>query len=201
VYAILNSNSYRMHYMSRLRTDLPRVPLRPSTELADKLVERGNDLISLHLLESPILNHSPVVFRGTGDRKVTNVSWVDGTVWLDAPKAKKGSLLGSGHAGFHGVPENVWNFHVGGYQVCEKWLKDRKGKGLSDADIDHYQKVVVALTETIRLTDEIDELIEAHGGWPGAFRGERPGVSEASYHGERKRLRHQQPDTHAPTTG
>ena len=72
----------------------------------------------------------------------------------------------------------MWNFHIGGYQVCEKWLKDRQAKGgknprpgrvLTDEDIDHYQKIVVALSETIRIMAEIDEVIEAHGGWPGAF--------------------------------
>jgi hypothetical protein len=63
----------------------------------------------------------------------------------------------------------VWNFHIGGYQVCEKWLKDRKGRTLSKDDIAHYQKIVVALAETIRLMKEIDEVIEQHGGWPGAF--------------------------------
>ena len=70
---------------------------------------------------------------------------------------------------FEGVPENVWNFHIGGYQVCEKWLKDRRGRVLSDEDIAHYQKIVVALKETIRLMAEIDKVIEAHGGWPGVF--------------------------------
>jgi hypothetical protein len=49
------------------------------------------------------------------------------------------------------------------------WLKDRKGRTLSKDDIDHYQKIVVALAETIRLMKEIDEVIEQHGGWPGAF--------------------------------
>jgi hypothetical protein len=71
--------------------------------------------------------------------------------------------------GFRGVPEPVWNFHIGGYQVCQKWLKDRKGRPLSKDDIAHYQKIVVALTETIRLMHEIDEVIEQHGGWPDAF--------------------------------
>ena len=70
-----------------------------------------------------------------------------------------------------GVPEDVWNFHIGGYQVCEKWLKDRKGRTLTKDDIAHYQKIVVALNETIRLMKEIDEVIEKHGGWPDAFSG------------------------------
>lgn len=72
----------------------------------------------------------------------------------------------SGTTGFRGVPEEVWNFRIGGYQVCQKWLKDRKGRTLSEDDIVHYQKIVVALMETIRLMGEIDQAIDAHGGWP-----------------------------------
>ena len=63
----------------------------------------------------------------------------------------------------------MWEFQIGGYQVCEKWLKDRKGRTLSKDEIAHYQKIVIALTETIRLMAEIDKVIEAHGGWPNAF--------------------------------
>src|SRR5205807_7965043 len=83
----------------------------------------------------------------------------DNTVWLDSEET----------CAFRGVREAVWNFQVGGYQVCEKWLKDRKGRTLSNDDIAHYQKIVVALAETIRIMKEIDEVIEEHGGWPGAF--------------------------------
>lgn len=68
-----------------------------------------------------------------------------------------------------GVPEEVWGFHIGGYQVCEKWLKDRKGRTLSAEDITHYHRIVIALHETIRLMGEIDAVIEDHGGWPEAF--------------------------------
>ncbi len=64
---------------------------------------------------------------------------------------------------FEGVPPEIWDFHIGGYQVCEKWLKDRKGRFLTSDDIDHYQKIVVAISETIRLMREIDALIPA---WP-----------------------------------
>ena len=64
---------------------------------------------------------------------------------------------------FEGVPKEVWEFYEGGYQVCEKWLKDRRGRQLSFDDLMHYQKVVVALKETIRLIGEIDKAIP---GWP-----------------------------------
>lgn len=74
------------------------------------------------------------------------------------------------------MPEAVWNFHIGGYQVCEKWLKDRKGRTLSKEDIAHYQKIVVALAETIRLMKEIDAIIDSYGGWPTAFQPAAPSV-------------------------
>jgi SOS-response transcriptional repressor LexA len=80
-------------------------------------------------------------------------------VWVDKAQT----------AGFKGVREDVWNFNIGGYQVCEKWLKDRKGRKLLKADIEHYQRIVVALRETIRLMKEIDKVIEKHGDWPEAF--------------------------------
>ena len=105
---------------------------------------------------------------GSGGFRVEKVSYSDATVWLDKAKT----------CGFQGVPEEVWSFHIGGYQVCEKWLRDRQAKGgkkprpgrvLADGDIDHYQKIIVALSETIRIMAEIDEVIDAYGGWPGAF--------------------------------
>jgi REP element-mobilizing transposase RayT len=64
---------------------------------------------------------------------------------------------------FEGVPPEVWNFHIGGYQVCEKWLKDRRGRALTYDDLEHYCKVVTALSETIRLMAEIDTAIPK---WP-----------------------------------
>ena len=57
----------------------------------------------------------------------------------------------------------MWDFHIGGYQVCEKWLKDRRGRTLSYDDTTHYQKIIVALKETIRLMAEIDAAIPK---WP-----------------------------------
>ena len=82
-------------------------------------------------------------------------------------------VLKPGTIGFRSVPEGVWDFRIGGYQVCHRWLNDRKGRNLSDDDLTHYQKIVVALNETVRLMSEIDEVIEKHGAWPGAFATEK----------------------------
>lgn len=67
---------------------------------------------------------------------------------------------------FEGVPPEVWEFHIGGYRVCEKWLKDRKGRTLSFDDLTHYRNIVSALSETLRLMAEIDRAIDQNGGWP-----------------------------------
>jgi hypothetical protein len=45
-------------------------------------------------------------------------------------------------------------------------------------DISHYQKIVVALSETIRLMKEIDKVIDRHGGWPAAFATGQAAVAE-----------------------
>ena len=172
IYAVFHSPRYRECYEAQLKLDFPRVPLPGSVDLFRKLAEAGHDLLALHLLESSQLDMFITTYTGPRNPEVGRVGWSDGTVWLDANKtsAREGHRATSpGNIGFKGVPEEVWDFHLGGYQVCHKWLKDRKGRTLSDEDVAHYQKIVVALNETIRIMAEIDEVIEAHGGWPGAF--------------------------------
>ena len=157
-YAVFHSPGYRSRYAEFLKIDFPRLPLTGSLELFRILTQLGSELVALHLLESPRVNAFITRFEGQGDNSVPKKPiYKEGAVWINASQR------------FEGVPEAAWNFHVGGYQVCEKWLKDRKGRTLSANDIAHYQRVVVALNETIRLMAEIDEVIEAHGGWPGAF--------------------------------
>lgn len=168
-YAVFHSPGYRNRYAEFLKIDFPRLPLTGNLELFRALARLGGELTALHLLESPKLDQILTTYTGPKNPEITRVGWSDDTVWLDAAATKKGQPATPGTIGFRGVPEAVWNFHIGGYQVCEKWLKDRKGRTLSKDDIAHYQKIVVALNETIRLMKEIDVVIEQHGGWPGAF--------------------------------
>lgn len=120
---------------------------------------------------------------GVANPKVEKVTYSDETVWIDKAKTR----------GFCGVPEAVWNFHIGSYQVCEKWLKDRQAKGgknprpgrmLTDEDIDHYQKIVVALSETIRIMAEIDDLNRSI---PSNPNGKSKGLREVQTNGTSKK--------------
>lgn len=166
IYAVFHSPAYRCRYAEFLKIDFPRLPLTGSLELFHELARLGGELVALHLLESSNLEEPITEFIGNS-REVTKVTYTNDTVWINGGGTKKDPKPGT--SGFKPVSENVWNFHIGGYQVCEKWLKDRKGRTLSEEDIAHYHKIVIALTETIRLMAEIDEVIETHGGWPGAF--------------------------------
>jgi predicted helicase len=159
IYAVLHSPDYRSRYAGFLKMDFPRLPLTRDLGLFGALVGIGGELVGLHLLESPRLDKSITEFIRGRTREVEKISWSRDTVWVDKPQT----------TGFRGVSEAVWSFHIGGYQVCEKWLKDRKGRTLSNGEIAHYQKIVVAVHETIRLMKEIDEAIADHGGWPAAF--------------------------------
>jgi len=159
LYGLFHSSEYRRRYRAALAQGFPIVLLTPYTELLCKLVKLGGKLADLHLLESPTLSQPMATPIGGSGGAVEKPTWSNDTVWVDKRQT----------TGFQGVPEDVWNFHIGGYQVCHKWLKDRKGRNLSDGEITHYQKIIVAISETIRIMGEIDEVIEEHGGWPGAF--------------------------------
>ncbi len=149
--AVFHSPTYRTRYAEFLKIDFPRLPLTSDKKLFEKLVAKGKELVELHLLKSSKVDDFITTYPEAGGNKVARVQYVN----------KKVSINQNQY--FGNVPEEVWEFKIGGYQVCEKWLKDRKGRVLSSEDITHYQRVVVALRETIRLMKEIDKAIVK---WP-----------------------------------
>jgi predicted helicase len=154
-YAVFHSPGYRRRYAEFLKIDFPRLLLTGSLELFRGLARLGGELVALHLLESPKLDKPRTELIRGRRPEVEKISWSMQTVWINKEQITE----------FKGVAEAVWHFHIGGYQVCEKWLKDRKGRTLAAEDIAHYHRIVVALHETIRLMREIDEVIDKHGGW------------------------------------
>ena len=159
IYAILHSPTYRSRYLSQLRSDFPKVPVCVDNDLVARLCGLGEQLISSHLLESADLDASLIDVVGCPTCEVENATWSNETVWTNTAKSN----------GFRNVREEVWKFQIGGYQVCDKWLKDRKRRTLTNEDIAHYRKIVISIGETIRLMAEIDAVIAEHGGWPVAF--------------------------------
>ena len=166
--AVFHSPTYRDRYSEFLKSDFPRLPIPNTLKLFSELAQVGEKLISLHLMESPNLTHLTTTYFGSKRPVVGRFKWSDDTIWFDTSKSKDAPEAVN-RAGIRGVPEKVWKFQVGGYQVCDKWLKDRRGQELTKDDILHYQKVVAALSQFPKLMEDVDVLVAKNGGWPAAF--------------------------------
>jgi predicted helicase len=161
IYAVLHSPTYRDTYKEFLKTDFPRVPY-PNPETFWKLVELGDQIRLLHLMESPLLDTPITQYPIGGDNKITRkisktspgyepINQTHGKVWINDSQY------------FDNVSHQAWMFYIGGYQPAQKWLKDRQGRELSFDDILHYQKIIVALTETARLMQHVDQVLYPQG--------------------------------------
>ncbi|MFZ4400917.1 MAG: type ISP restriction/modification enzyme [Bacteroidales bacterium] len=150
IYAVLHSPGYREKYKEFLKIDFPRIPYPKDVETFWELVKFGGKLRQIHLLESPIVEKRITTYPISGNNAVEktrfelNEGSITGKVWINDDQY------------FDNVPQIAWEFYIGGYQPAQKWLKDRKGRELSFVDIVHYQKIIVALSETDRLMKEID---------------------------------------------
>jgi len=147
IYAVLHSPKYREKYKEFLKIDFPRIPYPEDKEKFQSLVAFGKELRELHLLESPKVNQYITSYPVTGSNEVEKITYKNDRVFINDEQY------------FGDVPKIAWNFYIGGYQPMQKWLKDRKGRALTNEDIEHYQKVIIALVETDRIMKEIDKII------------------------------------------
>ncbi len=144
IYSVLYSPKYRNKYKEFLKIDFPRIPYPKDQKKFWKLVELGGELRRLHLLESLTVQKYITKYPVDGDNIVGKIKYENGNVFINDSQY------------FANIPEIAWNFYIGGYQPAQKWLKDRKDRELSYDDILHYQKIIVALTETDKIMKEID---------------------------------------------
>jgi len=156
MYAVFHSPAYRRRYAEFLKIDFPRLPLPRDAAQFRALCPLGDKLVALHLMETTGANLPS--YPEEGSHLVEAVRYTEptadgtpGRVWINKTQY------------FEGVAPEVWAFQVGGYQVCAKWLKDRKGRTLTYDDLAHYRRVCAALAETIRLMAAIDAVMETRG--------------------------------------
>jgi Type ISP C-terminal specificity domain/N-6 DNA Methylase len=144
IYGVLHSPDYRRTYAQFLKIDFPRIPYPASPEVFGHVAEKGGQLRRLHLMEDAAIGATPYPFKGDGDNVVVKPALSD-----------DGRVLINPDQYFENVPAVAWEFHIGGYQPAQKWLKDRKGRALSFDDVMHYQKIIKILIETDRIMKEI----------------------------------------------
>ena len=150
IYAVLHSPIYREKYKEFLKIDFPRVPYPKDKETFWQLVKLGGEIRQIHLLESPIVEEYITQYPIDGNNVVGKTSYQDGKVYINETQY------------FNHVPQIAWEFYIGGYQPAQKWLKDRKERKLEFDDILHYQKIIVALSETDRLMKKIDQIEQGY---------------------------------------
>ncbi len=146
IYAVLHSPTYREKYKEFLKIDFPRVPYPKDQDSFWQLVKLGGEIREIHLLESPTVENYITQYPIDGDNVVGKTKYENGKVYINETQY------------FANVPQVAWEFYIGGYQPAQKWLKDRKDRKLEFDDILHYQKIIVALSETDRLMKEIDKI-------------------------------------------
>jgi predicted helicase len=150
-YAIFHSPTYRTRYAEFLKIDFPRLPLTSNQNLFHELAIKGEELVNLHLMKSDKLNNFMTTYQQIGDNQITEVTYHSELQRVYVNKQNY----------FTNIPQHIWEFKIGGYHVLDKWLKDRKNakRELSTPEINHYQKIVISLTETFRIMQEIDQII------------------------------------------
>jgi predicted helicase len=151
IYAILSSNYYRQKYTEFLKTDFPRVPFTKNALLFRKVAEKGSRLVELHLLRSAKLTPPIAKCEGSGTLDVAKVVY--------DPKRARVHINPDKY--FTGVSTQIWEYRIGGYQVPQKWLKDRKGRTLSSEEVATYAKIITALAETMKIQESLDDLFKA----------------------------------------
>jgi predicted helicase len=170
IYAVLHSPKYREKYKEFLKIDFPCVPYPQDKKIFWALVKLGTELRNLHLLESPKVNQFITTFpkSGTDTVEKSYPKFIEHSQCHEKLPGKPVNLEGAGIGDvfindeqyFGNVPKVAWEFYIGGYQPAQKWLKDRRGRQLTNEDIEHYQKFIVALVETSRIMGEVDEVMK-----------------------------------------
>jgi predicted helicase len=148
-YGVLYSNHYRTKYGEFLKIDFPRIPFTKDRELFLQMATLGSQLVQLHLLKSEQLHRPTVKYPAAGDDVIEKPRYDEAAsrVWINEKQY------------FHGITPDIWHYHIGGYQVLEKYLKDRKGRQMDDPAT--YCKIATAIATTIELQQQCDSLFAA----------------------------------------
>ena len=117
-----------------------------SEEAFRAYVTVGEKLRKRHLMQTKILADLEITPATPQDLEIGSIKYQDGILHLNANKRIKG------------IPAEVWEYRIGGYQVLDKWFKSHKGEIMTMNDFDHVAHVVGLLGETINLRDELRKL-------------------------------------------
>lgn len=149
IYAVLNSTKYRTVYHDFLQTAFPVIPYPTDNAYFKDMIELGKRLRVLHTMQD--IPESTVRFPTAGDNIVRKREVIDnGNGFL--------TVNFNDTQSFENVPAEAWNLVISGYQVADEWLKlrQRNEYKLTYDDIEHFEKMIAALKETVKVKGFID---------------------------------------------
>lgn len=153
LYAILYSPPYRERYREFIKSDFPRIPFTANAGLFRKMTSIGENLVALHLLKSPDLDRPTTRFNTPGDNRVAKNAAAGRHYDPDTQR-----IYINKTQYFDNISLELWETRIGGYQVLDKWLKDRADRPLTPADVKHYCRTATALSATIKLQEKLTAL-------------------------------------------
>jgi len=132
--------------------DFPRIPFVSNVRIFKKLANLGEQLAQLHLLKAKSLELPDVKFFGSGNSMIESVKYVP----------KKNRIYINANNYFEKIDKVIWDYQIGGYQVLEKWLKDRKGQIMKLDEVNTYCKIADVLKKTVKIQKAIDLIYAQH---------------------------------------
>jgi predicted helicase len=159
IYGLFHAPSYRERYAAWLPLDFPRVLLPARQQLFWQISRCGQQLIEAHLGQQTSPPPRDDMHRSTRVE-----------IAAGFPKYEQGQVWANRQVPLVAMDEPTWKFRVGTYQVCRKWLKDRRRRELDNDQLARYRQLVAGVQQTLKIMRRIDRSIHAAGGWPAAFR-------------------------------
>jgi len=150
IYAVLYSPPYRARYREFLKSDFPRIPFTADAGLFREMATIGEELVAQHLLKSPLLDKPGTRFNTPGDNRVGKNA-AAGRHY--DPETQRLYINPTQY--FDNISPELWETRIGGYQILDKWLKDRADRPLSPADVRHYCRTATALAQTLKLQAQL----------------------------------------------
>ena len=160
--AVLHSDPWREAEAEAFRFGWPRIPLVRDLQAFTSLAALGSKLYAAQVPPGGGKTTSPSMRPDVDASGLTQVpiSWMN----YDAASryvsiAKPSETSGKKQKlGFGPISEAVMDYEVGGYPVLKRYLMDRRGRYLTEAEVGHLIETVASLEAMIALRQELAAL-------------------------------------------
>lgn len=143
-YAFLYITDNAISVNESMSSKVIEIPYPTDADVFWKLVHIGKVFRNLTAIDQSYSANISTSFPIVGDNQVNSYLFREGNVYINDEQY------------FGNIPERAWNFKCFDYFPAQEWLKKYLGSNLDELDIVQYQILIEALSNTVRLRNEID---------------------------------------------